>query len=746
MSVEKNRARGMSTYGAFWIVAVLWMAACGGDSIEPPASDGGQNDAACEAAKGASCDKIDGGKIDGGRDAMGDEAIPKDSTNDEAAPVDHGGEPTPDGDAHVDGTDANPGSDGDVGTPADAGADADEDTALAADAGADAPQDTVGDEPDARTSDGDTFETDALVEDVTETDHSDASIDGGEEAAAEDAPVGTGDTGIDVATDAASDAPPVTAPGCGGCFAGDLAVAGRCSVPAAACWRPVPHATLVLRNGACAIESCYPGWGDCDGDVSNGCELDITVPERCGSCQNACATGEACAAGVCVASCPLSTTDCSGACSNLDTAPRHCGSCSLPCAAPSNYAATCTAAQCGSDVVCPVGTTACLGACADPLNCPICSNLDVDPAHCGGCSNACAIPEGGTTSCVSGACVPHCPSGATLCGGRCVVTRSDPNNCGTCGQACPSGICTGGACVAGVGVIATAGAPTDLLVDATSVYFIDSADATVNRVDKNGGSPAPLATSQPGPLRLAQDGAYVYWSNATDGSIVRARKDGSAPPEPVVPSGAEGPVAVDDSYVYWGVWNGTCGLTCGLYRAPKDGSAAPSQLWRPLGITATAPANLVADGAFVYWSGVASTSSSFVQNVIQIDKTTGTGTVLAQGGKGALAVDATHVYVTQGSAMIFGVPHYVLAIDKASHDTTTLFMIAVDSTTGYGELTVDETYVFRNGPASGGLARLIKCEIRAPGQTMSPLSLTHLVNDDTYVYGIAGPTIRRIPK
>lgn len=74
------------------------------------------------------------------------------------------------------------------------------------------------------------------------------------------------------------------------------------------------------------------------------------------------------------------------------------------------------------------------------------------PSHCGDCNTKCAPPKPFCAPDGEGSfkCVPLCELPLVECQGQCVDPESynsDPDNCGKCGNACPSDICQAGKCV-----------------------------------------------------------------------------------------------------------------------------------------------------------------------------------------------------------------------------------------------------------------------------------------------------------
>ena len=87
------------------------------------------------------------------------------------------------------------------------------------------------------------------------------------------------------------------------------------------------------------------------------------------------------------------------------------------------------------------------GCCQDAAS--TCHNTQVDADHPEYHPNC---HEGQTCDDSTGLCGSgiSCGDGLTDCGGTCVNTQSDPNNCGACGNVCPCGetmeVCVEGAC------------------------------------------------------------------------------------------------------------------------------------------------------------------------------------------------------------------------------------------------------------------------------------------------------------
>jgi hypothetical protein len=160
-------------------------------------------------------------------------------------------------------------------------------------------------------------------------------------------------------------------------------------------------------------------------------------PDNCGACGNVCPASQTCFGGKCASPCGYNPS-----------------SCILP-----NPLAD-------GGMVCPTGSSACLST----TQCG-CTDLQTDPQNCGSCGQVCGIGQ----NCQGGQCVSGCPSGQmcatafgsgsvcasscpsyygvqmTACGtgaiALCTLTNADPNNCGSCGHACPAGQgCDNGTC------------------------------------------------------------------------------------------------------------------------------------------------------------------------------------------------------------------------------------------------------------------------------------------------------------
>jgi hypothetical protein len=238
-----------------------------------------------------------------------------------------------------------------------------------------------------------------------------------------------------------------------GCEADLTSVAscGSCNIHCG----PYPHATAGCSNARCGIESCDPGFQNCDGQLDNGCETDATQLSSCGECKNDCGSLPHVTAAECDGTrctqlkCESGWDDCDGDPRNgceqpLNTA-DHCGTCDAGCG-PAHATGSCQTGKCVISA-CAQGYDDCDGKVDDGCE----AKLD-DSKSCGACGNVCgagSICNGGGCSC-NGACA----DGTQCCSNACVDTQSacfpwpcipgtarDRNNCGGCGVACITWCC-----------------------------------------------------------------------------------------------------------------------------------------------------------------------------------------------------------------------------------------------------------------------------------------------------------------
>jgi hypothetical protein len=215
----------------------------------------------------------------------------------------------------------------------------------------------------------------------------------------------------------------------------------------------------VCTASAC-VPSCNAGFGNCDGNVNNGCETNkLSDAQNCGACGTICTTNNAsataCANGSCKPTCKAGFGDCdnngtNGCETNTTSDANNCGSCGMKCNLP-NAVSACSGSGC-IIISCTAGFADCDG---NPANgCEV--NLTTDPNHCGACPNVCSKTNG-TSSCSSGNCGITCNAGFGNCDGSaangCETNlTNDVNNCNGCGAKCTNGanatsmVCSGAAC------------------------------------------------------------------------------------------------------------------------------------------------------------------------------------------------------------------------------------------------------------------------------------------------------------
>jgi hypothetical protein len=200
------------------------------------------------------------------------------------------------------------------------------------------------------------------------------------------------------------------------------------------------NGTPACADSKCQI-TCAAGYADCDDDRSNGCEkrTDNDV-NNCGMCGKVCNAGNGtpwCNAGKCgVNSCPAGFGDCNGDPSdgcevNLTSDPNNCKTCGSLCVV-ANGAAKCSASTC-QIASCDANHADCSGGYADGCE----TNITSDVGNCGGCGTSCAVvnatPQCQNKVCKVKTCTPPWADCAGTGTGCLTNTSTSAGNCGGCG-------------------------------------------------------------------------------------------------------------------------------------------------------------------------------------------------------------------------------------------------------------------------------------------------------------------------
>jgi hypothetical protein len=138
---------------------------------------------------------------------------------------------------------------------------------------------------------------------------------------------------------------------CGGVCTNPTNDPNNCGMCGAVC-AMTPNATSACVAGACSI-ACNAGFANCDNNIANGCESNVAVDiNNCGGCGVRCFAPngtDACMNGVCVlAACNVGFANCDGnlanGCeANISTSSTNCGGCGIVCPAahPTCASGTC---------------------------------------------------------------------------------------------------------------------------------------------------------------------------------------------------------------------------------------------------------------------------------------------------------------------------------------------------------------------------------------------------------------------
>jgi hypothetical protein len=296
--------------------------------------------------------------------------------------------------------------------------------------------------------------------------------------------------------------------------------------------------------------------------------------------------------------------------------------------------------------------------------------------------------------------------------------------------------------------------PLRLVVDDTSVFWTDSGDARVMKVDISGNHTTEIFgfdASWSSTASIAADGTNVYWTawdvHHSVGTLMKKPKAGGAQTVLASAKTSLSGLAVDATTVYW---LGAVGANSTIMTVPVGGGTPA-----PLVSAPGALGNVVVDDTSVYWSTGFSPANSTGDTIMKASKKDGATTMLYgsldQSTPFDLAVDDTSVYWTSDdSSSLAGT---VMKVSKNGGPPTMLASgqytpagIAVDDTSVYWTNYADETGGLARGtvmkmPKTGGTPTLLATGQRVPTAIVLDATSAYWTNQDR-----SGAVMRLTPK